>query len=409
MNDAVPEAWHPMRLLPDQPTATDALGAALDAVRAGEVAAAERLLGDALGTPPEGLLQDASRLAAIAEERLVEMDWPAAHLLHEILAARGHARFDWLRTRLAWRAAHLEEFRATFEATEPAERLAELLGERIGRKVAAIRSRRMRPGFIGLALIRHDLDFADGGPPLSLVEKVMSSEKRDQRRVNHEHLLFGNMPAERLLAPAYFGAHRQGSFISTFAAFFGGKPLPLERWAATQAELMQHYWAVEPAKKVLRGPNVAQNYRDRLRAIIAGELGEAVTSRLRDVTAEDASHALARRFTAISDTIEAMPLFVLHDDLHCGNILVDDAGGMTIIDWDNWALAPLGSGWRFYMTDDEVPALDSARLRAARRLPPGITDRDLMLMAALWGHHKAMRDGKHELAARWVEKIVRFG
>lgn len=399
-----------MKLLPTLPADPAPLHAALERVRAGEIDAAERLLGPALGlAKPAGLLKGASKLAAIAEERLVAMDWPAAHLLHEILAARGHGRFEWLRSRLAWRVANLEEFRATFEATPPMERLGAVLGERIGRKVAGMRSQRMRPGFIGVALIRHELDFADGGPGLALVEKVMSSEKRDQRRVNHEHLLFGNMPAERLLAPAYLGAQRQGAFISTFAAFFDGQPLALEKWAATQTELMRHYWSVEPAEKVLRGPNVAENYRERLRAIIAGELEQAVVAELRGITAEDAAHALARRFNAISDTIEAMPLFVLHDDLHCGNILVDDAGRMTIIDWDNWALAPLGSGWRFYMTDEEVPALDSGWLRGARKLPPGITDRDLMLMAALWGHHKAMRDGKSELAARWVEKIVRFG
>jgi hypothetical protein len=31
-----------------------------------------------------------------------------------------------------------------------------------------------------------------------------------------------------------------------------------------------------------------------------------------------------------------------------------------------------------------------------------------MLMAALWGWNKALRDSKPDLAARWLEKLVRY-
>ncbi|MGG5811815.1 phosphotransferase family protein [Falsiroseomonas sp. CW058] len=383
---------------------------ALEAVRSDRPEAAAEALGRAFDVEDgAALLHSESRLLALAEERLFASDWPAAHALHEILHALGRTAHEWLRTRLDWRVRHLPRFRATFEAQPALARLGTVLAARLGRPVTSVASTRLRPGYIGVALFRHEVAFADGGAPLVLIEKVMSDERRDRRRIDHEHLLFTNVPPARLLAPAYFGTVADGPFVSVLSGFAEGDPLPLDRWVATHGELLHHYWAIAPEGALLRGPNVAENYRARLRDVIARQLPREVTDRLRGVTAEDASIALARRFTAISDTIDAMPLFVLHDDLHCGNILVDGQGGMSVIDWDNWALAPLGSGWRFHTTEDEVPAPDLARLHAARPLPPGVMPRDILLMAALWGHHKALRDGKHELAARWLEKILRFG
>jgi hypothetical protein len=364
-----------------------------------------RAFGGAAGADP---LAEPARLAALAEQLMVRLDWHEAFLLHEMLRLLGHRQWEWLRTRLAWRAEHRDEFRATFIDQPVMQRVAPHLAWALRRDVAAIRSQSLRPGFVGMALFRHDVAFADGGPPMRVVEKIMSTETRDRRRVNHEWLLFKHTPTDRLLAPAYFGSKEEGSFISTFAAFCEGRTLPLASWTATHDALMQRYWGIEPKAELLAGPNVAENYRQRLRDIIAGTVPDAVRDNLRHMTLRDASHALARRLGAIEDTIAAMPLFILHDDLHSENILVDADQRMTVIDWDNWALAPLGSGWRFYMTDN-VPEIDIAPLREARTLPPGIMTRDLMLMAALWGFHKAIRRSEHPLAARWLERIVWFG
>jgi hypothetical protein len=73
-----------------------------------------------------------------------------------------------------------------------------------------------------------------------------------------------------------------------------------------------------------------------------------------------------------------------------------------------WALAPIGTGWRFYATHEVLAEPEVDRIGWARALPPEVTGHNMMLMASLWGWHRALRDQKLELAARWLEKLVRY-
>ncbi len=390
----------------------DALTEAWALLQAGDRAAAAARLAPVLGRPPEACLpetclDDAAPLLAVAEALPAASRWQEAKLAYALLVEAGHRRHGWLVEAMAERAILQDAFIARFEATPVMERLGAFLGARIGRAVAGLATTRMRPGLIGMALFRHDITFADGGPPLSVVEKVMRTEKRDLRRVRAEHLLFAHVEAERLMAPRHFGTLEAEPFVSIFQAFFDGAPLPIERWMATHDELLYRYWALVPPAGLAKAPSLVPVFLDRLKQLAARSLPSGVEPHLRAYSVDDVALILTRRFDQIVAVLHAMPLFVFHDDMHCGNILVDAEGSMTIIDWDHWALAPIGTGWRFYVTDESLPEPEVDRIEWARALPPEATGRNLMLMASLWGWHKALRDHKLELAARWLEKLVR--
>jgi len=383
------------------------LTAALASLRGGDRAAASAHLAPLLGRDPDACLRETGPLVALAEELSAATKWRTAHLAYSLLVEAGHRDQEWIAGRVAERAALQDDFIARFHDTAALERLGAFLAQATGHPVASLATTRMRPGLIGMALFRHDIAFADGAAPLSVVEKVMRSDKRDMRRVRAEALLFDNIDAERLMAPRHFGVLVDGPFTSTFQAFFDGAPLPLDRWMATHDELLYRYWAQVPPASLERGPSLVPVFLDRLRDLVAKVVPPAVEPHLRHYSLDDVALILARRHDQLAELLQRMPLFVFHDDMHCGNILVGAEGGMTIIDWDNWALAPIGTGWRFYATDDALPEPDPARIGWARTLPPEATGYNMMRMAALWGWHKALRDSKPELAARWLEKLVR--
>ncbi len=382
-----------------------ALAIAVDSLRSDNRAAAEAALAGAFGAAPAGGWLAATEALAARAQALVEaMDWIAAHRVYEILVQLGHRYFDWHRERLAWRARNQDAFRAQFEAQDPILRLRPFLEEKLGRPISSITTKALKPGYVGMAIYRHRIRFADGDDRLVIIEKVMSDECRDTRRVDAERLLFTIVPPASLLAPPYHGVLPMGSFVSTFQGFSPGAPLPIADWAETYAALLYRYWSVVPSERLTGGPRLAKVYLDRVREVIEKKLPEQVPHYLRTTAIDDAALVLSRSFSSIEERVARMPIFVFHDDLHCGNILVDEAGAMSIIDWDNWALAPIGSGWMFYAMDDPDP-IDMERLRAARALPEAVTAEDLMLMAALWGWHKALRDAKYDLAARWLERL----
>ncbi len=390
-----------------------ALADALALLRGGDRAAAAARLAPVLGRQaeafqPDSCLSDAAPLVAVAEELSGISRWKTAQLAYELLVEAGHAGQAWSAGQAAERAALQDAFVARFEATPAIERLAPFLGGATGHPVAALDTTRMRPGLFDMALFRHAIAFADGTAGVEVVEKVMRSDKRDIRRAHAEGLLFGTVDADRLMAPRHFGTLEDGPFVSTFRAYFDGTPLPIDRWMTTHDELLYRYWAKAPPPGLAKGPSLVPVFVDRLKELIARTLPAGVEAQLRACSIDDVALIVARRFDHIVALLDSMPMFVFHDDMHCGNILVGADGGMTIVEWDNWALAPIGTGWRFYATHEVLAEPEVDRIGWARALPPEVTGHNMMLMASLWGWHRALRDQKLELAARWLEKLVRY-
>jgi aminoglycoside phosphotransferase (APT) family kinase protein len=114
---------------------------------------------------------------------------------------------------------------------------------------------------------------------------------------------------------------------------------------------------------------------------------------------------LDRNKVSILDLLNRMPTFIFHLDLHEGNVLLDAAGEPKVIDWEQWAIAPLGFGWSSMDPEGGLPAIDMHRLRAARPLPDAIRERDLWLMAAIWGCYSALEREDHRLAATWLQRL----
>jgi hypothetical protein len=384
------------------------LAEALALLRGGDRPGAETRLAGLLDCPGEHCLAETAPLTTLAEKLSAALRWKEASLAYGLLVEAGHRGQAWIAERAAERAAVQDAFIAAFEAVPPIDRLRDELSARMGHPVAAIATRRMRPGLVGMAIYRHDVAFADGAPDAAVVEKVMRSDGRDMRRIRTEMQLFAHVAAETLMAPRHYGALESGRFVSNFQAFFDGAPLPIEAWIGTYESLLYRYWALVPPATLGPRPSLVPAYLDHLRDLAAGQVPAAVQGHLRRHSADDVAMIVARRLDDLTTLLRAMPVFVFHDDMHTGNILVGRDGGMTIIDWDSWALAPIGTGWRFYSPEDPMPEPDVARIAAARPLPAAVTGPALMLMASLWGWHKALRDRKPELAARWLEKLLRL-
>jgi hypothetical protein len=386
-----------------------ALDQAVQALEQGDAAAAEAAM--ARACPELGgaaLLRDPARLDQLAKELNADLAWSSALLVHRLKVAAGHLGYGDLRPWLAWRVANQPIFHQMFEDAAPLARLRTHLEAQLGQRIASMRTERMRPGLIAMAIFRHHVTLEGSGREVAIVEKVLSTEAYDVRRVEHEDLLFTKMPAAALMATPYYGMKQDGPFASSFHEFFAGEPLDLSRWVLTNAELLYRYWSIVPPEALRRGPKIAPVYYDNLFRLQQGEVPPQVAAHLHVLTPEEVARLINERRESIDAKIAAMPRFVFHDDLHCGNILVDPRGAMAIIDWDNWAMAPLGTGWHFHAEEDWIEEIQLERVTWARPLPPGMGVRELMLMASLWGWHKALREAKWLLAARWLEKILRY-
>jgi hypothetical protein len=385
------------------------LAQVLAALEAGDARTADSLLAAEAGSESgPRRLDDTQWLADLAQARMAAQDWSAALLIQRILQAAGHTGQESLLPWLTWRAEHQPAFHAQFEARAPLDRLKRFLDRRLPHAVTAIRTERMPPGLVAMAIFRHHLRVEGTDEEVVIIEKVLSTEPYDLARIEQEHLLFSAMPAAALMAPDYVGRLVEGRFASNFHGFFPGWPLDIARWVATHSGLLYRYWCIVPPMSVRGGPRIAPIYLDHLARIIAQDVPPQVLPLLDRQPLPAIAARLAERAAAIEEVVRIVPRFVFHDDLHCGNILVNEIGQMAIIDWDNWAVAPIGTGWQFHATEDWIPEIDLDRITWARELPSGIGRDQLMLMAAFWGWHKALRESKWLLAARWLEKIARY-
>ncbi len=379
---------------------------ALDALRQEQRDRARALLQPVLATaeqaPDACVLADPAPLLRLAQDSSASLDWVAGHLAYEVLVAAGHSAFMRQQEWMARRASLQQEFHALFEEKSPVARLAAVLEKRLDRPVRHIATARMRPGLVAMALYRHEVTLAGRSQPVVLVEKVFTDRRTDQVKAAQQDLLFRAMPAARLLAPAYHGLLREGRFTSSFWAMVEGEALPVSRWDVVVRELLYRYWNEVPASGLKHGMRLARPMLDALRAIAGGEMPAVLAAHLPDAAAVPAR--VAARLPALEALVAAMPVFVLHDDLHAGNILVDAQGVPTVIDWDRWWLAPIGAGWPLNTPDATPPAL--SRITWARPLPPGVGPDELMVVARMAAVFRTLRGGRHQQAARHLAAVL---
>lgn len=379
-----------------------ALRGALDALRGDRRAEAWAALAPLLPPHTGGdIAADPAPLLGMAQESNARLDWIGGLLAYEVLVAAGHARFAKQQDWMARRAALQHDFHAQFEARSSFGRLAEVLGMRLRRPVTAIATTRLRPGLVAMAVYRHAVTLEGEAAPAVLVEKVFGDRRTDAVKVAQKDLLFGAMPAARLRAPRYHGLHREGRFTSVLLDMAEGDPLPLERWDPVVRELLYHFWCEAPPTSLARGLTLARPMLETLRAIAGGREAATLHAALGGM---DAAALLAGSLPALERLVAAMPVFVLHDDLHAGNILVDAEGVPRLIDWDRWWLAPIGAGWP--LLEEDAPPMLPSRITWARPLPFGVDTRELMTVAAMAALYRSMRGGRIAQAAQHLKRVL---
>ncbi len=388
-----------------------ALRTALEALEAGRREEARAVLtplvAPLLQPGCDDVLADHAALVALAEQYNASLDWAAGHLVYQVLVAAGHAGFADRRDWLAKRVAVQKKFLAHFEGETSMARLGRVLGPRLGGQVIGIQTTRMRPGMVAMALYRHEVTLEGRSRPVVLVEKTFGERRTEIEKLELQDLLFTTVPPQRLFAPAYYGMVRNGPFGSSFHAMIPGETLPLSRWERTWRELMYYYWSEPPHPRLATGKYLMHQIMGDLRYVASGGLRPAVRAHLGDrLRADGAASAAAARMAAIEAALAPLPLFVLHDDLHAGNILVDEQGTPSVIDWDRWWLAPIGAGWPVPFSPEEGEAMSLDRITWARPLPAGVGTSQMMLAAALSAWQLATRHEHPQAAACYLERAL---
>ncbi|HYM16177.1 MAG TPA: aminoglycoside phosphotransferase family protein [Dehalococcoidia bacterium] len=128
------------------------------------------------------------------------------------------------------------------------------------------------------------------------------------------------------------------------------RPLTRRQWTALGAIVRAVHGAQPPPSvtAAMRHETYADTWRARVRACLAA----LPSQHLDDDVARDLVHVLAANTPRITSLVQhadslaaslrdrALPLVPCHGDLHAGNVLVDSAGSLTIVDWDDPVLAP---------------------------------------------------------------------
>lgn len=126
--------------------------------------------------------------------------------------------------------------------------------------------------------------------------------------------------------------------------------LTRQQWHEFGAALRRIHTAKVPRDLVERIPHetFSPYYRDTVRSFqelvehvvfadpVAQQQAALMRSRKKDIS------ILAKRGDELADSLQSRPLKMVlcHSDLHAGNLLLDEEGGLYIVDWDNPLYAP---------------------------------------------------------------------
>jgi hypothetical protein len=348
---------------------------------------------------------------SLNDEKLIDLaatffrpaGWQAALAIYRILEMRGRRQYGWLIAKLEWRIRNRESLCELFGNIEHQKRIRTYFENLLGISISHIDTKPSEVGFVAVTSYKHSLKLNGNGGELSIYEKVR--EFLDWEKGELERLLFENIDAQNLAAPKYYGIEKSGPFFSSFTDFVEGVPVKND-WPRVHADLIYKLWAIQPGISLKENASVPK--RNALK-ILSRLKRTSESSKLDIYIDKDTIYSIKKAIDfAMKDIIERvnrMPLFIYHKDLHAGNTLINSSGEVTLFDWDQWSLEPIGFGWSPRANESNLKLIDLSRVRLQRTIPEDITDSDAMLMASISGYNHGIIKGKPALAAFWLRRL----
>jgi hypothetical protein len=375
------------------------------------------------GTPVTALARCLSSTEAnamfeeLAKIHLFSRDWRSAFSVYAMLYLSGHEQYAWICHRLARRVENESLFNSLFENEHHKSRILKHISEQLGKEIRHIETTRSKLGYIGIASFRHKLDLANSTnsePKQSeqrtpdIYEKVFDSS--DEQKANLEVLLFESVSPTLLVSPNFYGAIEIGEFKSMLYEFIdGANEVGQDEWYKIEKQLLYQHWSVAPPAALMNDPRVDQSFaRKILECILESTKLEILRKYIDKSSFENLLTFLDNNRTVLFELVDRMPSFIFHRDLCESNVLLDSKLMPKVIDWEQWALAPIGFGWSPLARESEVPKIDMQRIRGARSLPDDIGEHHLLLMAAIWASYSAIERKDYQLAAAWLKRFPLF-
>jgi hypothetical protein len=220
--------------------------------------------------------------------------------------------------------------------------------------------------------------------------------------IQNEEILFTYVRRDELYAPEIRQNFTHGDYHCRICDYGLARPPSPSVWNSRCSELLEQLWSIKPPDPLVSAFSTSHVYlHERLTPEFIAGLTLAVSS--------EKELAMLRAFEealpAVCAELAAMPLYVANSDMIRSNTALRSDGGVSIMLWGRWRLAPIGV---------YLPIFDAAKLTTildrARQRRPDISDRfgvdHLRLAASCKQLEMRVVDANYEAALRTVHSIL---
>lgn len=179
-------------------------------------------------------------------------------------------------------------------------------------------------------------EIMDKNNTIHIFEKIYSKP-----RFNHtkkELMLYEHISPDQILAPKFLGVHKSKNFHSIYYEYFDGRHPSDEEWQKNQLDILSYLWQIEPPKKLKNKPSFAIK---KIETIIYDQNFEM----LKNKRYKNDASVFIKNWHKIVESVEKLPKFIMHKDLHRENVLINEKAEIKLIDWEDWCVEPIGAGW----------------------------------------------------------------
>ncbi|WP_019626599.1 hypothetical protein [Thioalkalivibrio sp. ALJT] len=227
-------------------------------------------------------------------------------------------------------------------------------------------------------------------------------DRKARSQLEKEDYLFEHLPASVLPAPVTVSRLEVGEFAAQLCTY--GEPVTGKDWKRwVESEVYLQLWAVPPP------PRLVEVYV-RYQPLLAERLTDDLIQRLEvAVDTSDEARCLAQlrmlRGTLCA-RLMAMPLYVHKQRLRPYDVVVNKAGGYSIMGWGDWSLEPIGAVIPGGMNDKDLAAAVVTLQEVRDDLPAGFGPEHLHLVRGCWDLEQQVKAGKYKAALETAAQLL---